>query len=118
MGKEEHRRAPRIARSFMFRYRCPAAGQTDWLASPLRDLSSGGARLLSEGPFVAGTTLEAQLLLPTAPQPILLQARVAWAHPTAGGLTELGVTFDPGDAAIQKRLDEAVTYFLQKEGRG
>lgn len=113
MGQEaERRRAPRINRSFMLRYQ--PAGSSAWLLSPLRNLSSKGARFLSEHPLVEGDTLEIQLVLPTATQPVSLKARVTWAKPWRAGLVEVGLTFDPGDVGVQRTIDDAVSRLLQR----
>jgi hypothetical protein len=106
----EHRRAPRIAHSFMLRYQPPGKGA--WLISPLRDLSSGGARFLSEYAFTAGDLFDIQLVLPTASRPVELKVRVTWAKPWRAGLFEVGVTFDPGDVGIQQTIDDAVKRLL------
>jgi Tfp pilus assembly protein PilZ len=82
--------------------------------SPLRDLSSGGARFLSDYRFATGSILEIQLLLLGSTQPVSLKARVAWSKPARLKITELGVTFDPGDTAIQQRIDAAVAHFLSR----
>ncbi|OGX29396.1 MAG: hypothetical protein A3B78_01145 [Omnitrophica WOR_2 bacterium RIFCSPHIGHO2_02_FULL_67_20] len=113
MGEAEHRRAPRIARPFMVRYQ--PSGKSTWLMSPLRDLSSGGARFLSEHAFAAGAVFEIQIVLPTASQPVPLKARVAWVKPWRAGLLEVGITFDPGDALIQRTIDEAISRFLGRK---
>ena len=105
---EEHRRSTRVAFRLLARYRPPGEPGATWLVSPLRDLSSGGARFLSEHPFAVGDTFEVQLLLPAAAQPIWVRARVAWVKPGAMKMVELGVTFDAGDAANQRLIDEAV----------
>ncbi|MBI4342518.1 MAG: PilZ domain-containing protein [Candidatus Omnitrophica bacterium] len=115
MADSEQRRSPRIARSFMVRYRVTVPQDTVWLVSPLRDLSSGGARLLSERPLAIGDQLELQLILPMAQQPVPLKARVAWVRPAPLGMVEIGVTFDPGDAGIQQTIDSAVAHFLRKQ---
>ena len=101
----------------MVRYRPMQSGVTSWLVSPLRDLSSGGARFLSEQQFSVGDVMELQLVLPVSPQPIALKARVAWTKARPGTtLGELGVTFDPGDVAIQRTIDAAIAHFLKKPG--
>ena len=115
-SQEEQRQAPRVAHQFIARYR-PVTGNTGWLMSPLRDLSSGGARFLSEHPFLAGETVEMQLILPTSSQPVLLRARVAWAKPAKLGTVELGVAFDPEDTGVQRAIDKAVVYLLTKGRR-
>ena len=116
-SRHEQRRVPRVRRSFIARYRIPSRDRTNWLVSPLRDLSSGGARFLSEYPFEVGALLEMALLLPASPQPITVKARVAWTKPWRAGLMELGVTFDVGDVAIQEQLNLAISHFLH-HGRG
>jgi hypothetical protein len=113
--REEQRRRPRVAHRLLVRYRPPTEGIAEWLVSPLRDFSSGGARFLSEHPFAAGQTFELQLLLPAAQDPVTLKARVAWTKPAQMRMTELGVTFDPGDAAMQRLIDATVEHFLQKQ---
>ena len=117
MSDGEQRRSPRINRSFMVRYRSsePPEGAT-WLVSPLRDLSSGGARFLSERRLAVNDVLGLQLILPMFPQPVLLKARVAWMKSAPLNMVEVGVTFDPGDAAIQRMIDDAVAHFLRKGG--
>ena len=112
----EQRRVPRVNRSFMARYRVPVGGQANWLVSPLRDLSSGGARFLSEYPFQTGAFLEIALLLPASSQPIIVKAKIAWAKPWRAGLTEIGATFNISDDVIQQQLDAAVTHFLRGGG--
>ena len=97
----------------MVRYQPP--GKTAWLMSPLRDLSSGGARFLSEHGFAAGDLFEIQLVLPATPQPVALKVRVAWAKPWRGGLLEIGVTFSPGDAFVQRTIDDAINRFLGRK---
>ena len=114
MADAENRRQPRIARSFMARYKMTFPQDTVWLISPLRDLSGGGARFLSERPLAAGDTMDLQLILPIAKEPVPVKARVAWARSGPMGMTEVGVTFDAGDTAIQQLIDQAVTHFLKK----
>ena len=111
---DEDRRLPRVTRHFMVRFRSSGEEQGGWMVSSLRDLSSGGARFLSEESFDVGTTLELHLVLPGAQEPVALKARVAWVKPTRMNMVELGVTFDPGDAAIQRTIDAAVAHFLRK----
>ncbi len=113
MEEAERRRAPRVARSLMIRYQPP--GKRTWLMSSLRDLSSGGARFLSEHMFAGGEVVEVRLVLPTVSQPVPLKARVAWTKPWRASLLEVGITFDPGDAGIQRTIDEAISGFLDRK---
>ena len=105
---EEHRRSTRVAFRLLARYRPPGAPGATWLVSPLRDLSSGGARVFSEYVFAVGELFKLQLLLPVAAEPVWVMARVAWVKPGVMKMVELGVTFDAGDAANQRLIDEAV----------
>jgi Tfp pilus assembly protein PilZ len=113
MSQAEHRRTPRLAHPFMVRYQPPGRGA--WLMSPLKDLSSGGARFLSEHPFAVGEVFEIQLVLPTSSQPVPLNARVTWTKPWRAGLVEVGLTFDPGDVGVQRTIDDAVNRLLQRK---
>ena len=115
MSEADQRRAPRILRAFMVRYRNPKKGGASWLISPLRDLSSGGARFLSESMVEANTDLEIQLVLPGSRDPVSLKTRVAWVKAAPLGMVELGVTFEPDDVAVQQIIDAAVAHFLHKQ---
>ncbi len=116
MTNEPQRRAPRIPKGFIVRFRAVGEPSAGWCVSPLRDLSQGGARFLSEQTFAVGTALETLLVLPASQQPVPLSARVAWAKPPAMGLAELGITFDvaPGDTASQQAIAAAVKRFLER----
>ena len=114
---ENQRKHPRLTKPFMVRYRPMGAEPAGWLASPLRDLSSGGARFISEHAFAVGDLMELQLLLPVPEQPLQLSARVAWVKSANPTLREVGVTFDPGDVGIQQLIDQVVTRFLDKQRR-
>ena len=72
---------------------------------------------MSERPFIVGDSLELQLLLPTAPRPIMVGAKVAWTKLAKLGLIELGVTFDPVEEGIQATIHTAVEHFLRGEGK-
>ena len=114
MSEPQQPRSPRVARSVIARYRKADAGQHTWLVSPLRDLSSKGARFLSERPEEVGWMLEMQLVLPNAPQPVAVPARIVWTRPAQMGLLEVGVAFVPSNPETQKAIDAAVAAFLGK----
>jgi hypothetical protein len=115
MSGQEPRRGPRVPHAFIVRYRPAGEAASGWLVSPLRDLSSHGARFLSERDFPVGASLDAQLQLGLAQQPVHLTARVAWVKPAQlMKMHELGITFDPGDPAAQQAIDAAVNRFIQK----
>ncbi len=111
---DEKRGDPRITHAFMVRYRAPDAGQPTWLMSPLRDISSGGARFVSESTFAEGALLEMQLVLPTYEKPVVIAARIAWARPGPMAMQEYGVTFAVDDPVLQQAIDTAVAHFLKK----
>lgn len=116
MGSEqEPRRDPRVPHAFIARYRSVDDVAGGWLVSPLRDLSSHGARFLCEQAFAVGSKLDFQLQLGVAQQPVRLTARVAWIKPAQiMQIFEVGVTFDPGDPAAQQALNAAVAHFIAK----
>ncbi|MBI4004100.1 MAG: PilZ domain-containing protein [Candidatus Omnitrophica bacterium] len=113
MADAEHRRDPRIPHGFLVRYRRPS--ESGWSVSPLRDLSSSGARFLGEHTFEVGTDLDCQLMLPLAREPLVLQARVAWVKPGPMNLAEYGVTFQADAPGVQEVIDVAVAHFLRKQ---
>lgn len=116
MSGDEQRREPRVSHGFMIRFRAEGAS-SGWLVSPLRDLSRGGARFFSERPFDVGTVLDAYLVLPASEAPVSLQAKIARSQPAPMGMVELGVTFQPVDAAAQDAIDAAVARFLNRGAR-
>ena len=113
---DEQRREPRVSHGFMIRYRA-ADTMAGWLVSPLRDLSRGGARFLSERPLKVGTLLDIYLVLPAAAAPVSLQAKVARTSPAPMGMVELGVAFQPTDAVSQGAINAAVARFLKRGSR-
>ncbi len=114
MNPENQRQNQRVDRRIIARYRTTIVPEASWLMSPLLDLSNGGAKFLSEYVFEVGEPVEVQLLLPSAPEPIPLTGKVAWARPGLERLTELGVTFRAPEPAVQQALASAVAYFLQR----
>ena len=119
MANPEHRRAPRVSRSFLVRYRCPVDGQAAWLTSPLRDFSAEGARFASEFAFFnVGDPIELQLLLPQAKQPVVVSATVVWTKPLQFRMMlEVGVTFAASDAATKEVITHAVAFFHNRSLR-
>ena len=105
----DNRRTPRVERPLVVWYR--AASDVTWRSSPVNDVSSGGARFLSERAFGVGATLDLQLQLP---EPLSVRARVAWQEPSSAGMIELGVIFEAGDVETKRRLEDAVVRFLRR----
>ena len=114
MSAAEARRDPRVERRLMVRFRAATGSATSWMMAPLRDLSSSGARFLSDQPFDPGAVLELQLVLPASPQAVPMQARVAWSKPGPLNLVELGVLFEEVDERAQDMLGTAVAHFLKR----
>ncbi len=114
MNPNEQRRFPRVIHSFLIRYRMNTARGPVWRMTPLRDISSGGARFLCEAFFEVGKWIELQLVLPTAKEPIIVSARVVWSHPSKEilNLTEYGVAFELIDPVGRNRLEAALRPFL------
>jgi len=110
----EKRRAPRVARGFMVRYRRAGSGG-QWAVSSLKDLSRGGARFSADIALEPGDTLDLQLMLPVSRDPVAVKAKVAWARAGVFGTTEIGVAFDVGDGAILRTLDAAVAQLTHKK---
>ena len=111
----EQRRDPRVRRPFMLRYRSLHGAGAPWSITPVRDLSTSGARFLSDHPLAAGATVELHLILPSSRQPVPLEGRVAWVKPRGTGrmgLMEVGVSFSARGDATRQLLETAVRHFL------
>jgi len=113
--EKNSRRAPRIERPFIVKYRCPEIGQTEWLMSPMRNLSVSGVRFIGEHGFAMGSVLDLQLCLPNAAQPITAKGLVVWTRRLdPGPMSEHGVTFSEADPATTQQIAQAVEFFLRK----
>ena len=114
---EERRRAPRIDRRLMVRYRRPTSGKPQWMVSPLRDFSAMGIRFIGETGFPVGTVLEVQMQLPSSPEPLTVMTRVVWLRGgTAGKLAEHGVEFvDPSPQARQQIMQATEVFLRRRE---
>lgn len=115
-GKPDQRKAPRVARPFMVRFRNPL--QDKWHAAPLKDLSRDGARLISEETFPPGTLLEVWIGMPVFHDPTRLMARVVWQKPAFTGrmqMSEQGLVFTNPDPKLRQALEDAVLGFLKKQ---
>lgn len=113
----DQRRSPRVEHHFMARYAIPLRSPKQWLISPLKDLSSGGARFISEHKFSVNETFDLQLVLPTINEPVALSATIAWVRPGPMNMFEVGITFSPGDTAMQAVIDAAVARFVGRPSR-
>ena len=118
MAGEERRRSPRIAKQFIVRYRCPEIGQTQWLASPIKDLSTVGVRFFGEYGYKIGADLEMELSLPIETKPIPVKGRVVWQRRhSQSKMTELGAEFiDLDPPALQVVTQTVKTLFQKRSG--
>jgi hypothetical protein len=116
MGTAGERRAPRVQRPFLVRYRAADDARGTWGMSPIKDLGVGGVRFLAEARLAVGQRLSLELRLPTAAAPLGLEGSVAWARSAPMGLTEYGVKLHPADAAARRVLEEAVRRFASGTG--
>ena len=113
--KEERRRAPRIDRRLMMRYRSPASGKTQWMVSPLRDISAMGIRFIGDTGFPVGTVLEVQMQLPMTTKPLTVMARVVWLRGGTGGkMAEHGVEFIDLTPPARQQIAQATEFFLRR----
>ena len=115
MNQPEQRRHPRVERSFLVRYREQGKSQSEWMMSPLKDLSLGGARFLCGRRFEVGTMVDMELVLPVAREPVPVTGRVVRAKDAMAGLIEHGVVFEGVDSAQGQAIGEAVERFLKKQ---
>lgn len=116
MAEGDRRRAKRVQRGFVVRYRRVWARAPIWSASTLADFSITGASFVSQYACAAGERLALQLLLPTSPAPVELAARVAWAKTNVRGEIVLGVKFDPITPETEQVLAAASGVFFHQGG--
>lgn len=115
MAAEERRRAPRVDKRFMVKYQCQALGHTQWMLSPIRDLSALGVRFVGEFAFAKGTELDMQIVLPILEESLPARGVVVWQRPGQAPKTfEHGVEFVDSDPRIFDQLSKAVEHFLKK----
>lgn len=115
MAGAERRRSPRVAKQFIVRYRCPEIGQTQWLVSPIKDLSTVGLRFFGEYGYTIGTELELELSLPLAPKPLPGTGRVIWQRRQGTTkMTEHGVEFVDFDPPAHQVIAQTVKALAQK----
>ena len=115
MAVEDRRRAPRIDKRFMVKYRCPSLGHAQWMMSPIKDLSAVGLRFVGEFAFARGTDIELQIILPILQEPLPARGVIVWQRPASAPKTyEHGVEFSDSDPAVFEQLSQAVDHFLRK----
>jgi hypothetical protein len=119
MTEPERRKAPRIDRRFMVKYRCPSTGQATWMMSPIKNMSATGIRFIAEKSYPQGAVLELQLYLPTSPEPLTLEGVIVWQH--GGGpykMGENGIEFANLTPELREQLKTATEFFLRKRESG
>ena len=120
MSEMERRGGVRTSRAFLVRHRAPGASGPSWLVSPLRDLSIGGARFMTESLLLkAGDPLDLQLVLPTAAHPVAVPAKVVWMRPgRIASIMEIGVVFEFPDDASKAVVAQATGVFQRQKAVG
>jgi hypothetical protein len=78
------------------------------LPAIVMDLGLGGTCLQMARPLSEGQRLCIQLLAPNLWDPLLLDGRVAWQRPAAGGAMRVGVRFDHTSGATLMALVELI----------
>lgn len=112
----EKRQAPRASKAFLIHYRASSSvsDKAGWSASPLRNISETGVNFLSEQRFPAGTVLEMQLLLPTAPEPLFVKGAVVHVSQPTPQLAQFGVHFIDPDVKTQEAIRRAIGRSLKR----
>jgi hypothetical protein len=112
----DRRKTTRVHRAFVVRYRRLWAGLQIWSTSTLTDFSCEGASFPAQHTCAAGERLALQLLVPTTPDPLELQARVVWVKTSAHGDILIGVKFDGLTAQLRQALSDATEVFFHEGG--
>ena len=113
---KERRRSPRVNKRFMVKYRSPDEGQSEWLMSPIKDLSTVGVRFFADSGYAVGSFMELQLCLPAFKEPVVTRGQVIWQRrPGPTIMTEHGVEFLHLEQADLERISQVTKYFLKKE---
>ena len=115
MNPDERREGFRVPRAFLARFK--PKGHHSWFISPLRDLSQGGARFLSEyTEFKPGDRIALQLVLSSAPKGLVVHSTIKWARPSKmPSIIEVGVAFDVKEPAIQAAIERASSFFDRRK---
>ena len=109
----ERRRFPRVPESFHVQYRVFGDLGELWHAVTALDLSAGGVRFRGAEPLEAGISVNLQVQLPGAAQPMTLRGQVVWSQMLASGVTENGVEFLDVNLEQRAFIDRVVS-FLNK----
>ena len=119
MSGAERRQAPRLDHGFLVSYRCPQLGQTEWMRSPIKDLSLLGIRFIGDLGYPVGVVLEMRLSLPTVDKPVEVMGQVMWERRLGSGtLTEHGLLFLNLASGVHQQVKEAIEFFLRKDQSG
>lgn len=115
---EEHRRAQRIARTFIIKYPWMEGGTSRWGMSQIKDLSAAGLRFVAERDFAVGEVVDIEVRVPTAPDPLKLRGKIVWSKPRPLASTaEYGLEFVGLHEATARSIAEAVDYFTGRSHR-
>ena len=105
----DQRRTPRVPCRMVVRYQ--NRQELRWDMIPLKDVSQGGARFLSEHLLDAGAAVKFLFGLPLFMKHVDVPARVVWKKPVYSGqlqMTEYGVAFTSLAPEVRQTLGESV----------
>lgn len=75
-----------------------AVSRTEWITAGARDVSAGGAFIMTQATEPIGTEITLELVLPTSDQVFTLSAVVRWVSPDGMGVEFLG---EPTDVLLE-----------------
>jgi len=110
---QERRRFPRVPESFQVRYRVFGDLEESWRTVRALNFSAGGVRFRGPDLFEAGTSLNLQIQLPGAAQPMTLRGQVIWSQMQASGVTESGVEFIDVSPEHRILIDQMVSFLAK-----
>ena len=109
---EERRDFSRTPVPFDIRYHIYGELGESWRTMTTLNISAGGMRFRSDDVIEAGTQLEVQIALPSAP--LIVRGRVVWSRLLGSGVSENGVQFTDVTPEQLERIDELVRFLMKK----
>ncbi len=118
-GGKESRRAMRIIRHFVVRFRQtkPPALSNDWDVSTVRNISKTGILFHSSRPYEVGFELEIMITSPLSHQEVRCWARVVRCNPLERIKNLYGVAVDINriEEECRETFDKTIEYFIKKD---
>lgn len=90
------------------RVECKEPGRS--LAAELVNLGIGGACVVVRGEFDSDSVARLRIEAPQLWEPLVIPASVAWSRRDSGGVTRVGLRFEPETATALAVLAELVGY--------